>query len=66
MSDYVERMKVEHLELSEKVRKLSDYIDGPYFQAIGKEAQDLLVEQRYFMCGYLEVLAKRLARICEV
>lgn len=60
MSDFIERMKVERDELSDRLNKLHAYIDSPQFDEIGKLPQSLLIKQSAHMQSYLDVLNKRI------
>lgn len=60
MSDYIERMKIEHRELKDKLDKLNNFIHGNLFDELDKRNQQLMIEQSVHMTGYLRTLDTRL------
>lgn len=56
----LDRAKIELSELQARYNGLSNYIGTEAFLAMGKDTQDLLVEQRTLMNRYIEVLQKRI------
>lgn len=56
------RLKIETLELAEKVNKLHTYMATDAFYQLPREDKDLLYKQEKFMMGYLQILGKR----CEL
>jgi len=58
--EYQVRVIVEIAELSEKVDKLSEFIDnGDAVKKISAEDANLLVHQLYYMRQYLHILNQR-------
>jgi len=61
MSDHVERMKVEHKELSEKTKALNEFIHGnDIFKSLCDLEQVKMVKQAGFMESYASVLESRI------
>lgn len=61
MQDWQKRVLEEHAELSDKVIKLSDFINSDAFDAVDAENQDLLRQQRAAMVSYMTILSKRVS-----
>ena len=61
MSDYISRLEVEHTELSDRLEKLSAFLNQkkPEFVTAWQWAQ--MQEQKMHMAGYKRVLGARLA-----
>ena len=60
MSDFKERLQVEHDELREKVERLRVFITGKKFAEVDSFQQGLLIVQLSCMTTYLSVLGMRL------
>lgn len=61
MSDYIERMKIEHKELKERTDKLNAFIHGSdIFQKLDDLEKVRMVKQVGFMESYLSVLESRI------
>lgn len=60
-SCYVERVKLELAELTEKLNKLDEFITSEHFTGLAIDEQNLLVEQSRYMENYADVLVRRLA-----
>ena len=61
MSDHIERMKVEHKELSEKTKALNAFIHGnPIFKTLCDLEQTRMIKQVAFMEAYTEILSARI------
>lgn len=60
MSDYIERMKIEHNELKDKKEKLDAFIESEKFSELDFRNQRLLIEQCAHMKNYLDTLSARL------
>lgn len=61
-TDYIQRMETEHEELKDRLIKLIQFIDTQKFYELELEDQQALIEQRYAMSHYAEILGKRVAR----
>ena len=61
MSDYISRLEVEHTELSDRLEKLSAFLNQkkPEFVTVWQWAQ--MQEQKMHMAEYKRVLGARLA-----
>jgi hypothetical protein len=59
---HVERMEIEHAELSERISKLDDFLTTDTFKALDPREQHDLSKQRNAMGEYRFSLSKRLAR----
>lgn len=57
---HVDRMKTEHAELTDRLRKLNAFMDTPKFVSLEPVAQGLLAEQKAAMMHYHYVLGRRL------
>ena len=60
MSDFKNRLQIEHNELHEKIEKLQAFITGKKFAEVDSFQQDLLIVQLSCMTTYLSVLGMRL------
>jgi len=60
MSDFLDRLKVEHDELEEKVAKLDAFIGTEKFDTLPPYMQGLLVAQQGAMTTYLTLLVLRI------
>lgn len=61
MQLHQERVVEEARELSDKLVKLTNFIDGsPIFQGLSSTERRLLLEQQFFMKGYFNVLKARI------
>lgn len=62
MSDFVSRLRVEHAELKDKIKKLAAFItDTDVFKTLPLGERRLLGEQLRFMHAYGQILEKRVA-----
>ena len=59
-SEFVERLKVEEVELREKLNALTKFLELPT-APVDPVQMDLLIQQHAAMLAYAEILAKRLA-----
>lgn len=58
---HIDRMKKEHKELEENIRKLNAFIHGnPVFKTLDDAEQARMIKQSGFMESYLHVLASRI------
>ena len=57
---YIDRLKAEKDELSDKLEKLSAFIGGDVFNGLSEINRSLLVDQKAHMTAYLSVLVARL------
>lgn len=65
MTDYKDRMKEEHAELSHRIAKLDAFINtNPTFKDLAIEEQADLKEQLRIMLEYEKVLWRRYQRVC--
>lgn len=62
-TEWIARFEAEYEDLSVKLSKLGDFIEGGAWINLPPEDRDLLVEQRTAMTAYLGVLDRRRARI---
>ena len=64
MQPHQQRVISERDELSDKVSKLTSFIDpsNKIYASLDKQDQHLLEDQLIHMCDYLEVLEKRILR----
>ncbi len=62
MSTYIERLKIEHDELEEKIYKLNDFVDSEAFDELSERNQQLLVLQSQSMAQYRYILSIRLSQ----
>jgi thioredoxin-related protein len=60
MSNFLDRLKNELLELKEKKDKLNEFIQSDSFLNISKNQRNLLKLQHLSMCTYCECLEQRL------
>lgn len=64
MSDFIERLKVEHSDLLDKSVKLKSFLhskpEDEVIAIVGLVQYKLLMEQLYHMYEYLNILTKRL------
>ena len=69
MNEWQDRVVLEHSELSKKVEKLREFLDGQMktvaCDRIGKSDFELLRQQLECMEAYCEILDKRMARFSE-
>lgn len=63
MSDFKTRLVNEVKELTERVEKLSVFIDSPKFKELESVDREDLVEQLKHMKAYLNVLKRRVNRL---
>ena len=59
MEDFQKRLKIETLELADKVNKLHDFMKTKKFYDLSRKEKDLLYEQEAAMMIYLKILGKR-------
>lgn len=62
MSDYLERMKVEHGELSERIDKLRNFMITGGWDKLEKEDKINLMDQEHHMSEYSRILLRRIVR----
>ena len=62
MSDFITRLALELTELSERVSRLSDFLNTQEFHALEEEDRQLLVQQLEAMLPYGRALKARLVR----
>jgi len=61
MSEHVERMKVEHKEISVKINALNKFIHGnKVFKTLCDSEQARMIKQAGFMESYAETLESRI------
>ena len=60
MSDFLERLRGEFSELSDRVSKLRDFLGSETFESLVDEQRDLLSRQFELMRQYMRVLGRRL------
>ena len=60
LESYRQRMLAERDELSERLTKLSGFINSRAFESVGKPERMRLMRQSVFMRGYLDVLQERI------
>ena len=58
--DYVERMKSESAELSERIKKISSFVTSDKFKELSEQQQNLLRAQNLVMESYLCILTERI------
>lgn len=58
--DYVERMKSESAELSERIKKISSFVTSDKFKELSEQQQNLLMAQNLVMESYLCILTERI------
>lgn len=58
--DYVERMKSESAELSERIKKISSFVTSDKFKELSEQQQSLLKAQNLVMESYLCILTERI------
>lgn len=63
MRDFKTRLVNEVKELTERVEKLSVFIDSPKFKELESVDREDLVEQLKHMKAYLNVLKRRVSRL---
>jgi hypothetical protein len=61
MSDFINRLRAERVELDDRISKLADFLPGARFAELGTEHQELLRQQLAAMQCYSEILERRLA-----
>ncbi|MBU3577519.1 hypothetical protein [Polynucleobacter sp. UK-Kesae-W10] len=66
MKEFEYRVISEKNELVEKLSKLKDFIDSQTFKALPYEDRILLIDQKYMMQRYAEVLVRRIERFKNV
>ena len=59
---YVQRLQLEHVELSQKITKLQAFLESADFSKLAEEDQQLLQIQNNHMRVYLDVLHTRMQR----
>jgi len=65
MSDsWRDRVNTEQLELTQRIKRLTPFIESEQFQALPDKQQHLLREQLQHMLGYERVLLARLEMTC--
>lgn len=62
---WIERVKVEKAELSERVTKLQAFVRSAHMSALGEDEKLRLRQQLYYMVGYELVLIERLQAVGE-
>ena len=65
MSDFAARLQIERTELADRVEKLEAFILSDRFDALPNVDRLDLREQRSHMGKYLEVLTRRVSRLCN-
>jgi len=63
MSDFKIRLQTEESELTEKIIKLMDFLDGEVIKTIDKDQRTLLTIQLQAMMTYQTCLKERLVRL---
>jgi hypothetical protein len=63
MEDHVKRMLIEYDQLDVRTGKLMTFLDGPSSEVLTEQQRADMEEQRSYMIGYREVLAKRLNQV---
>jgi hypothetical protein len=62
MSEYIERMCLEHKELTERLGNLNVFILGSLeFKTLSDKEQHRMIKQAGFMTAYAQILAERIA-----
>lgn len=59
--DFIDRLKTEQLELSEKINKLESFIKSENWENVNVEQKVLLAMQLDAMTNYNDILIKRLS-----
>jgi hemerythrin-like domain-containing protein len=57
---FIERLVVEHNDLSDKIDKLSKFLDTNAINVVSKTQHNLLIDQHKYMVKYLQILKIRL------
>ena len=65
LPEYQRRVMLEYNELSEKLDKLTRFVDGTVFAALPEDERELLVGQRDAMGVYAQHLHNRIAKFFE-
>lgn len=60
MRQFIQRMQTEAKDLSNKITKLSNFIDSDRYEWMTSSQQELLKEQQEHMSNYLIVLRQRI------
>lgn len=66
LSDYEKRVVEEKNELDDKIRKLSDFMEGEIFSSLTEKEQYLLRKQLLWITNYKKVLEERIDVFFEV
>ena len=65
MSEYRARAFDEYSQLTDRVEKLKEYIVSGDYDKLPQIEREALKEQLGYMRSYLEVLSKRVSRMCN-
>lgn len=65
MQDYQIRVMEEQTQLTDRLVKLQQFIDGPVFPTLAPDEQSRLVRQESIMKLYAQVLAERIATFAK-
>lgn len=65
-ANHVERMVLEGTDLSGKLSRLSDFLQGPFYHDLEEDEQNLLAAQASAMATYLRILTMRIKRAVTV
>lgn len=60
MADFLDRMKAEHTDLSDRLEKLDTFVEGETFAGLDLERRTLLLQQRAAMHTYRDTLQQRI------
>lgn len=63
---WLDRLRIEQSELSERYGKLLDYLDSPAFDKLDSDAARLLRQQAAAMCSYGGILMQRIDAATEM
>lgn len=64
-NNFISRIIREHKELEEKLIKLTEFKASDKFKELAPIHQADLMDQHFFMTGYLNVLGRRLNRLIK-
>lgn len=60
MPEFITRLIAERDQLKDRLTKLQDFLKSDKFKSVDQIQQSLMIDQEYYMKGYLDVLEKRL------
>ena len=63
MADFLDRLRVEHTQLTERLIKLDVFIESIPFEQLPAEDRTDLRLQRFYMQNYAFILKKRITRL---